>query len=96
MDIIIDATGKTRFVYSDSLAGLLGEGEARTARASHVEPETGGWCANLGPVGGPRLGPFRLRDEALTAENKWLQDHGVPEPKPLDFNPSTSTITLSG
>ncbi|WP_242687916.1 hypothetical protein [Alienimonas californiensis] len=42
-------------------------------RASHVEPADGGvWTADLSPSGGPVLGPFPLRSEALTAEADWL------------------------
>ena len=45
-------------------------------RGSHVEPnERGQWLADLAPVGGPVLGPFRLRSEALEAERDWLEQH---------------------
>ncbi|MBL8794615.1 MAG: hypothetical protein JNM56_11980, partial [Planctomycetia bacterium] len=45
-------------------------------RASHVEPAAeGSWFADLSPVDGPVLGPFRLRSEALAAERRWLEDH---------------------
>jgi len=81
MTIVIDADGTTRMIYADELAGLSGEGEAATLRASHVEPEAGSWWADMSPVGGPRLGPFKLRGEALQAEVQWLNEHGVPVPK---------------
>jgi hypothetical protein len=29
----------------------------------------------LAPVGGPRLGPYSLRSQALTAEQTWLEAH---------------------
>ena len=35
----------------------------------------GGWRADLSPVGGPQLGPFRRRSEALRAEAAWLVEH---------------------
>jgi hypothetical protein len=44
-------------------------------RASHVEPDPAGrWWADLGPSGGPRLGPYRRRSEALRAEEAWLDE----------------------
>ena len=46
------------------------------ARASHVEPDPDGrWQADLRPVGGPVLGPFDRRSEALAAELAWLEAH---------------------
>jgi hypothetical protein len=32
-----------------------------------------GWCADMRPSGGPILGPFALRDQALAAEREWLE-----------------------
>ncbi len=61
-------------VYSDELAEVFAAlGSASIKRASHVEPVAGGWSADMGPVGGPVLGPFALRGEALAAEVEWLQ-----------------------
>ena len=80
MDIIIGTDGTVRFIYTDDLVGLLGEGRARTARASRVEPGPEGWTANLAPVNGPVLGPFALRQEALDAEVQWLEEHNIPAP----------------
>jgi len=49
-------------------------GDISMRRASHVEPQADGrWTADLSPVGGPVLGPFRLRSEALKAEAEWLE-----------------------
>ncbi|MEN9664013.1 MAG: hypothetical protein RLZZ326_376, partial [Planctomycetota bacterium] len=43
------------------------------SRASHVEPDAdGNWGADMGPVDGPVLGPFKNRSEALGAERGWL------------------------
>ena len=35
----------------------------------------GRWLADLSPVGGPILGPYDLRSEALEAEVEWLEEH---------------------
>ena len=54
----------------------LSLGTVNIRRASHVEPTTEGrWTADLSPVGGPMLGPFALRSEALDAEQQWLLHH---------------------
>ena len=38
-----------------------------------MEPDRdGNWWADLGPVDGPVLGPFKNRTEALGAEREWL------------------------
>ena len=49
-EILIDEDGRIQHVYDDALAGLFdGEGDARVARASHVEP-AGDWCPHCGTV----------------------------------------------
>jgi hypothetical protein len=70
----ISPKGVITTIYSDDLAPLLAKGKVAIRRASHVEPSaTGsGWTADLAPVGGPVLGPFPLRQEALDAEVRWL------------------------
>ena len=77
ISIVIAPSGDSlSFIYDDRLADLCEEGDAVTQRASHVEPaEGGGWTADLAPVNGPVLGPYRLREEALAAEVAWLQEH---------------------
>jgi hypothetical protein len=48
---------------------------APPAKASHVEPDVqGSWWADLAPTGGPKLGPFLRRSDALDAERQWLED----------------------
>jgi hypothetical protein len=75
MEIIFTSTGNARCIYSETL-DLSVLGHIAIERASHVEPdEDGRWLADLGPVGGPILGPFGLRSEALEAERLWLQRH---------------------
>lgn len=71
---------EVRFIYSDSLQGLMAQGQAVTRRASHVEPDGSGWTADMSPVGGPKLGPFSTRSEALAEEVAWLRAHGIPTP----------------
>lgn len=72
MDICISITGKIVVVYNETV-DWSALGTASIARASHVEPDaTGQWSADLSPVAGPRLGPFKLRSQALAAEEAWL------------------------
>jgi hypothetical protein len=73
MKIIVAADGTARCVYSDEL-DLYALGRLAIRRASHVEPtEDGRWTADLSPVGGPVLGPFGCRGEALAEEGTWLE-----------------------
>ena len=39
-----------------------------------------GWWADMRPSGGPILGHFRSRQEALDAELAWLSEHHLPQP----------------
>lgn len=65
--------GTVETVYSEAI-DLTEIGRASIARASHVEPTPdGSWTADLSPVGGPVLGPFARRSEALAAEVAWLE-----------------------
>ena len=67
-------TGTVESIWSDDLVELAEQGEAVIRRVSHVEPTaTGLWEADMSPVDGPILGPFRTRQEALDAEILWLQ-----------------------
>lgn len=74
-DLAVLADGSLAFLWDDDLAPLLDLGQATIQRVSRVEPEGRGWTADLAPVGGPRLGPFRLRGQALAAEREWLAEH---------------------
>jgi hypothetical protein len=80
VEIVIDKAGTIRCLYKDELSELLDAGRATVRRASHVEPAEGGWTADMSPVGGPVLGPYRLRGEALAAEVRWLEAHNIPVP----------------
>ncbi len=74
--IVIDGP-RLSFVWDDEVADLLELGTPTIRRASHVEPtEDGRWTADMAPVDGPLLGPFKLRGDALAAECAWLADHG--------------------
>ena len=72
MKLFISPDGCCTSVYDETL-DLRFLGESTIRRASHVEPTTDGhWSADLSPVGGPQLGPFLSRSEALAAELAWL------------------------
>ena len=72
MELVVDAGGDVRWVYGEEL-DLRELGKLQITRASHVEPDAEGyWWADMGPVDGPVLGPFRGRTEALRAEREWL------------------------
>lgn len=72
--VTVDPDGRLHFLWDDRLAPLAALGTAQVRRASHVEPaEGGGWMADLSPSGGPVLGPFPLRGEALNAERAWIE-----------------------
>jgi hypothetical protein len=72
MELVVAGDGGVRCIYDESL-DLRALGKLQITRASHVEPDCeGSWWADIGPVGGPVLGPFRTRGEALAAERKWL------------------------
>lgn len=95
-EMVVGNDGSLRMIYADEAAKIFeGVVSAVTVRrASHVEPEevvvfdslpgndTGvRWQADMGPVGGPVLGPFKTRQEALDAEHAWLIEHDIPFPK---------------
>ena len=75
MDLLILPDGTVRAIYAEEIdLGLLGS--PSITRASHVEPdEQGRWITDLSPVGGPVLGPFHQRSDALMAEQLWLESN---------------------
>jgi hypothetical protein len=75
MQLVIEPGGVVRCIYSEAI-DLAALGSPAISRASHVEPDQqGSWLADLSPVGGPLLGPFPNRSEALAAEHAWLETH---------------------
>jgi len=80
MEIRIKPSGTAMCIYSDALP-LSQIGKLSIKRASHVEPNSvGQWMADLSPVGGPVLGPFELRTDALSAEVNWLRKNWLLKP----------------
>ncbi len=76
MERVVDAGGDVRCIYDEAL-DLHEIGKLQITRVSHVEPDVEGcWWADMGPVDGPVLGPFRSRSEALAAERGWLMAAG--------------------
>ena len=72
MQLVIDTEGTVRALYTEAID--LGEiGKPAIVRASHVEPAPGGWTADMSPVGGPILGSYPKRSQALAAEVEWLE-----------------------
>lgn len=69
----IDSYGQVHCLYTE-VVDLAALGPLSIQRASHVEPDDAGrWWADLSPVGGPRLGPYARRSDALAAEVAWLE-----------------------
>jgi hypothetical protein len=73
VNLIIEKDGSVRGIYGEAI-NLASLGPLAINRASHVEPDVQGrWLADLSPVGGPVLGPYHRRSEALEAEVAWLE-----------------------
>ena len=72
IELVVGCDVVARCIYDEAL-DLREIGKLQITRASHVEPDADGyWWADMGPVEGPVLGPFRNRTEALAAERGWL------------------------
>lgn len=81
MNLIIEKDGQVRGIYGEVI-DLATLGTPAITRASHVEPDDQGrWLADLSPVGGPVLGPFASRSEALEAEVAWLEAYWIENVK---------------
>jgi hypothetical protein len=74
MEIVFRPDGTGVLVHSDEAAPVAhAVGAVTPRRASHVEPTAAlTWTADMAPSGGPVLGPFATRTEALQAEHAWL------------------------
>ena len=78
MDVVINPGGTCHCIYGETI-NLSHLGRLSIKRGSHVEPDRdGNWIADLGPVDGPRLGPFENRSQALEAEMDWLTTNWLP------------------
>ncbi len=67
--------GTTRCLYGEAI-DLAALGQLEIRRVSHVEPDVSGrWRADLSPVGGPGLGPFDARSQAVAAEAAWIEEY---------------------
>ena len=78
MHFKVKPDGTVLCIYSDDMIELYEQGDAKTKRASHVEPDENGdgWVVDLTPVGGPVMEHnFRERGDALAAEVEWIQEH---------------------
>ena len=73
IEFLQDGTMKTIYTEQINLNEL---GKLSIIRASHVEPNADGeWTADMNPVNGPILGPFKTRIQALEEETKWLEQN---------------------
>lgn len=74
MEVVFDGC-LVKYIYNELLDLSDISPETNIARASHVEPTAAGqWTADMAPSGGPVLGPFQKRSEALAAEVEWLRE----------------------
>jgi hypothetical protein len=80
MELHITPDGTVRCVYGEEI-DLGSIGGLQITRASNVEPdEQGRWWADMSPMGGPVLGPYIRRSEALRAEYDWLLQEMLARP----------------
>jgi len=80
MELVVGTDGVARCIYDEAM-DLREIGTLKITRASHVEPDAEGfWWADMGPSGGPVLGPYGSRSEALGAERGWLHHCGTTTP----------------
>jgi hypothetical protein len=91
MELVVDTGGDIRCIYDEGI-DLREIGTLKITRASHVEPDAAGyWWADMGPVDGPVLGPFRSRSEALEAERGWLVCRATPNLCASSHHPVSSS-----
>ncbi len=75
MQLVINRNGSIRCLYGEEM-DLSALGQPAITRGSYVEPtKDGRWMADLSPTGGPCLGPFVSRSQALNAERLWLEEN---------------------
>lgn len=82
MQLLVTPDGHVRCLYLEAI-DLTVLGQLTIRRASHVEPdERGQWRADMRLIGGPALGSFQRRSDALAAETAWLSLHWLGHPAP--------------
>ena len=75
ISLLVRPDGEVQCVYGEEI-NLAAIGALEITRASHIEPDSQGrWWADLTPSGGPVLGPFDRRSDALNAEHSWLEGY---------------------
>lgn len=76
MRIRINPDGTAVMIYTEDIdIADIGNVQSIT-RASYVEPTSGNqWAADMRPIGGPTLGPFDRRTDALVAEIHWIEEN---------------------
>ena len=85
MRLVIDPGGVVRARLYGEMIDLSGIGPVSIRRASHVDAgrKEASSYADLSPSGGPTLGPFKLRSQALDAERYWLEANALTAPTTL-------------
>ena len=80
MQLVVTPAGAVRCLYDEriDLADARPPGD-HPRQPRRADPD-GRWTADLAPVGGPVLGPFVHRSEALDAERAWLEAHWLVTP----------------
>jgi hypothetical protein len=92
LELLVGVDGMARCIYDEAL-DLREIGKLQITRASHVEPDAESyWWADMGPSGGPVLGPYSSRSEALAAERGWLAASHVDDPSASDGIPAETCV----
>jgi hypothetical protein len=75
MNLVVDCHGGIRCLYTEAF-DLATLGSLTIRRVSQIEPDHSGyWWADLKALGGPRLGPYTRRSEAISAEVTWVEHY---------------------
>ena len=76
MKIKLNLDGTAIMIYTEDIdVTEIGDVQSIT-RASRVEPvNRNQWAADMRPVGGPVIGTFNKRSDALTAEVNWIEEN---------------------
>jgi len=74
--IKINPDGTAVMIYTEDI-DVAEIGDVRSiTRVSTVEPTSGNqWAADMRPIGGPVIGTFNKRSDALTAEVNWIEEN---------------------